>query len=363
MSNNPHALVVGPFAATTGGVVTFQKNLIQHSNLKERWNFTQFNISRPAKKKIYDNHHYGAIFQSGTRRLLKGVGITAWNFTRFPLLSKKADVLQIQSSDYYSFWEAMLYTQIAKRMGKSVVVRFGGSFNIFYESSSPRIQSRIRWALKQPDQIVVQSQGWKNFFSTLTDSERLNIVPNAVPPPPPIPDRGSHKTEVKALFICSVDAKRKGVETVLGAAPSLRGKVKFIFLATPESIKEEVRKIHDSVSRDEMKHYFYPQADIFLIPSHSEGFPNSMLEAMAAGLPVVGSPAGAIPEVIEEGIHGYLNPADDIAGLAEDVRTLVENPELRHRMGKANYDLILKEYVLDKVFSRFDTIWKKAMAN
>ena len=88
-----------------------------------------------------------------------------------------------------------------------------------------------------------------------------------------------------------------------------------------------------------------------------------MLEAMASGLPVVGSPAGAIPEVIQQGVHGFLNPADDSNGLARDVSKLVDDPVLRHKMGKANYDLICDEYILNRVFSRFDRIWKKAIDN
>lgn len=371
MSQRPRVLVVGPFAAISGGIVTFQRNLTQLSNVKERWEMTPFNISRPAKKHISDNHNYGAIIESGYKRLLKGVGITGWNVSRFPLHVRHADVLQIQSSDYYSFWESMLYTFIAKQIGRPVVVRFGGSFDIFYERSTPQTRKVIQNALKMPDQIVVQSSGWKDFFSTITDRERLNIVPNAVPPPPPMPDRKTNGLPVKALFICTADAKRKGVDTILAAAPKLRGKVHFVFVATPESTKQEIQtlglsdmiEVYDSVSRDEMKNHFYPGADIFLIPSHSEGFPNSMLEAMAAGLPIVGSPAGAIPEVIKPGVHGFLNPAEDVEGLTKDVLKLVQNPQLRHKMGANNYHLICEEYILNNVFGRFDTIWQKAIGN
>ena len=46
----PKVLVVGPFSEQAGGVITFQRNLIHHSDLKERWDFIPYNISRPAKK-------------------------------------------------------------------------------------------------------------------------------------------------------------------------------------------------------------------------------------------------------------------------------------------------------------------------
>ena len=124
-----------------------------------------------------------------------------------------------------------------------------------------------------------------------------------------------------------------------------------------QNVIEDI-EIHDSVSRQKMKEYFYPRADIFLLPSHAEGFPNSMLEAMAAGLPIVTSPVGAIPDVLVPKIHGFLNDPSDHEALIRDVLFLVQNPEERFKMGKRCYDLVSSDYQLDTVFSRFDRLWK-----
>jgi glycosyltransferase involved in cell wall biosynthesis len=365
--SRPNVYVVGPFSEQAGGVITFQKNLIEHSDLKDRWNLTQFNISRPPKKQKNSAHGYASFLQSGIARMTKAVSQTGWNMMRYPIEIRNADVLQIQSSDYYSFWEASIYTLMAKKIGIPTVVRFGGAFDRFYEGSSSTQQRLIRACLQHPDQIVVQSQKWKEYFSQYTNSERLNIVPNAVPFPPPIPKR-TNPIPV-ALFICTAEAKRKGIETILKAAPSLRGVVRFLFVAANDEVQSQVSdlglsdmiEIRGTVSREIMKRAIYPSCDIFLIPSHGEGFPNSMLEAMSAGMPVVGSFAGAIPEVIIPPKNGFLNDASDYEGLARDTRLLALDKELRAQQGIHNHHLCETTYEIKQLFRRFDTVWNKAI--
>ena len=363
----PKVLVVGPFSEQAGGVITFQRNLIHRSDLKERWDFIPYNISRPAKKNKNISHGYEAFLQSDILRMGQAINVTAKNMLSFPLHLRDIDVLQIQSSDYYSFWEAAIYTRIAKSLGKPTVVRFGGAFDNFYENSSPKQQKVIRACLQHPDQIVVQSGTWKEYFSQFTDPERLNIVPNAVPFPPPIPKR-TNSIPV-ALFICTAEAKRKGIETILRAAPKLRGEITFLFIAANEEVHQQVQNlglddmitVQGTVRREEMKEKIYPNVDVFLIPSHGEGFPNSMLEAMAAGLPVIGSYAGAIPEVIIPPKNGFLMDASDDKLLVQHIKTLVRDLPLRLEQGKYNHNLCETTYEITNLFRRFDTVWNKAI--
>jgi glycosyltransferase involved in cell wall biosynthesis len=74
-------------------------------------------------------------------------------------------------------------------------------------------------------------------------------------------------------------------------------------------------------------------ADVFVLSSRSEGLPLSILEAMAAGLPVVASAVGGIPELVVDGKTGFVVPPGDAKALAEALRTLVADAELRRRFG------------------------------
>lgn len=73
--------------------------------------------------------------------------------------------------------------------------------------------------------------------------------------------------------------------------------------------------------------------DVFALPSRSEGMPFALVEAAAAGLPLVGSDVGGIPEVIDDGRNGYVFPAGDVDALAQRLGALIASADLRAKMG------------------------------
>jgi glycosyltransferase involved in cell wall biosynthesis len=77
------------------------------------------------------------------------------------------------------------------------------------------------------------------------------------------------------------------------------------------------------------------QMDLYLTTSYQEGMPNGVLEAMACALPVVATAADGIPELVQDGITGYLCPMGDFEALVASCRRLIEQPLMRRQMGKA----------------------------
>ena len=88
-------------------------------------------------------------------------------------------------------------------------------------------------------------------------------------------------------------------------------------------------------------------ADIFILPSHSEGLPNVVLEAMACGLPIIATRVGGIPEAVEDGKSGILVEKQDVASLTRAIKYMVENKDEARQMG------ILGRIIIE---SRF--LWK-----
>lgn len=84
--------------------------------------------------------------------------------------------------------------------------------------------------------------------------------------------------------------------------------------------------------------------DMFVLSSDWEGMPNAVLEAMAAGLPVVATAVGGIPEAVVDGVTGLLVPPRDPTSLAEAITNLLHDPDLRHQMGQAGRERVVTQF-------------------
>lgn len=93
---------------------------------------------------------------------------------------------------------------------------------------------------------------------------------------------------------------------------------------------------HDAVLRE------LAQADVLVLPSRQESLPNVLLEAFACCLPVVCTSVGGMPELVHDGVNGFLRPSGDVSGLADAVATLAQDPALRLRMGRINRRLVTR---------------------
>src|SRR5262245_7244264 len=104
------------------------------------------------------------------------------------------------------------------------------------------------------------------------------------------------------------------------------------------------------------------EADIFVLPSRSEAFPNAVLEAMAAGLPIVASGVGGILELIDTGRTGLLVPPGEPQPLADALCRLIANPALAARLGEAARDEARAHYSFDRMVASFDSLYIAELA-
>lgn len=88
-------------------------------------------------------------------------------------------------------------------------------------------------------------------------------------------------------------------------------------------------------------------ADVFVLPSRSEAFPNVVLEAMASGLPVVATNVGSVAELVEEGATGFLVPHDDAAALQRRIRELLLDVNKAKAFGARGRAVVEKSFPID----------------
>lgn len=104
----------------------------------------------------------------------------------------------------------------------------------------------------------------------------------------------------------------------------------------------------------------FASADIFLLPSRVESFPISIMEAMAAGVPVVASNVGGIPDLVRHGQDGFLHAPSDLDGMAQSIVTLLADAGLRERFSASGRQRILEEFSLkrlgDRVLQRYKAL-------
>lgn len=97
--------------------------------------------------------------------------------------------------------------------------------------------------------------------------------------------------------------------------------------------------------------------DVVVLPSRSEGFPLTIVEAMLAGLPVVATRVGSVAEAVSEGESGLLVDADDPGALAGALRTLVEDASLRRKLGARGREIAAAAFTVDHMARAYEALY------
>ncbi|GGE01029.1 polysaccharide biosynthesis protein [Aureimonas endophytica] len=261
------------------------------------------------------------------------------------LARNRVELVHCHAAMRGSFWRKSLFAAIARRFGIPVVLHLHGSeMKTFYNSQKPFVQRLIRGRLERATRVVVLSKSWEDFVSAIAPRARITVVPNYVTVPAEIqPQPGSEKS---ILFLGLV-GQRKGAfdlieafRDVAAAEPAAR--LTIGGNGETEKAGDLVRDFQlDGVIRlagwvdGAAKQRLVRESAVYVLPSHNEGLPMSVLEAMAAGQAVVTTRVGGIPELITSEEHGLLFDAGDRSALSQALRRLLSDGELRDRLAAA----------------------------
>jgi len=107
---------------------------------------------------------------------------------------------------------------------------------------------------------------------------------------------------------------------------------------------------------------FYDAFDALLLPSANEGTPVSVIEALAAGCPVVATRVGGVPDVVRDGVDGFLAEVGDVETLARHLAELAADPERRRQMGESGRARVLTRYSVERLVDDVDALYRRLLA-
>lgn len=250
----------------------------------------------------------------------------------------------------------------------------GANFDNFYRLSSPLLRAWIRLIVGRLDGIIVQASALKKMFAGLFPTDQIAVLPNGLdfanwPAPARTPG-----PRVRLLFMGHVTFA-KGFYDLILAYEQLRQRhpqVELWFAGETMDHERQKFRVAELLEPQHQQYFFahvseisnrikafladqgnynarylgrvageekraaFESADIFVLPSYTEGFSMAVLEAMAYGLPVVASRVGALQEILQDGNHGFLVQPRDPQGLAATLERLIADPDLRLRIGESN---------------------------
>jgi glycosyltransferase involved in cell wall biosynthesis len=106
---------------------------------------------------------------------------------------------------------------------------------------------------------------------------------------------------------------------------------------------------------------FFAAFDVFVLPSGNEGTPVTAIEALASGCPVVATSVGGVPDVVDDGVDGFLVEPGTVDGLASRLGELARDTELRTRMGAAGRERMQTRYSVDRLIDDMDRLYRELL--
>jgi len=235
----------------------------------------------------------------------------------------------------------------------------------------------VRWLWRDADALVAVSNGLRDYAFDTTPDLPIEVIPNAIELSvftPPAQRNG--EGPVKLLFVGRFNAF-KNVEKLIETAGHLKAigvdnfelqlvgegerRATVEQLVIEKGLTKQVRFL-GWIDRDSIVER-YRQADLFVTATTWEGMPNTVLEGMACGLPVIATRASGLEELVRDGVNGYLVNINDSSALADRIATLINNPYERARMSKESRKIAEQEFAWEYIAEQYVSIYNRILGS
>lgn len=331
-------IVIGPLPPPLHGVTVSTSLVLANTILHTRFHVTHVDTSDHR-----DGANVGLWDATNVVVGLRNLVSLAWT-----LRGERGTVYLPISQSTGAFLRDSLFIRVASLRGWKVAIHLRGSEILqFYEAQGRFFRWWAQKTMRLVTSAAVMGESLRKTFGPLVPEDRIAVVPNGTPAnTSELPPHDSSTV----LFLSNL-RRRKGVVEAVGAACIAADQVpdaRFVFVGAWEDrqleieLREKVRPLGDRIEflstlSGTAKDDVLAHAAVLLFPPREpEGHPRVVLEAIAAGLPVVTTDRGAIAETIEDGISGFVLPDPEPEALAEKLVDLLRDNDLRGRMSAAS---------------------------
>jgi glycosyltransferase involved in cell wall biosynthesis len=367
-------LIIAPLPPPYHGMATATQALVD-SEIKKQFHLDIINTNSAELKEQWQ------FSLKRIRQILK-----FWVIFLYKLIKNRPHLVYLtiaQSS--FGFLKDCPLIILSKLFGKKCVIHFhGGLFGLTYQKSKFFARWIMTISLKLVDATVVLTDSLKSMVNQVVPEEKIYVIPNCVEdslilsPTEVEKNKNRINQNLKPFTVLYFSnlIKSKGYFDVLKATCDFKdNSIKFIFVGSwlNQEEKKEVEEFIQSNQIEKLVEFMEPvygerkkqlliASDVFVLPTYypQEGLPITMLEAMACGLPVIVTQYRGIADVITEGENGFFVPARDPQAIANKIKILLQDKNLRLRIAENNIkkvkDNFTKQRYIQKFIKLFNTL-------
>jgi glycosyltransferase involved in cell wall biosynthesis len=296
--------------------------------------------------------------------------VSGWLRAGLALARLDAPLVHVHTASRASFWRKSAVFLMARAARRPYLLHLhGGEFVQFYEKESGAGSQRfIRHILREAALVLVLSEQWRERMLRICPDAKIEVLPNGVA----LPDLSQRRVESRPRIVFLGNMSRgKGIYDLLHAFaivanrhPEARlicaGGGSIVPARSMAARLELAGRVDFPGWLDaEQKRRLLASASLFVLPSYAEGLPMALLEAMSWGLPVIATPVGGIPQLVQHHSNGLLVAPGNIEQLAAALASTLEQPQLRQRLGTAARATIEERFCLEGSLEQLGRIYAR----
>lgn len=350
-----------------------------------------------SKSKIFSNENYFKFINSTLKRTNKSKGkieiegilnFIKLYFVYIKNIIKYDSVFLYINSNRVGFIRDSIYILTAYLFNKKIITQYhGGYFHIFYYQQNWLFRIFIKFILKKINLLVVLGESLIKMFDFVSLKQNICVIHNGmdIKNISTGPNRFKNKFPFTILFIGHLWFT-KGFYDLIVSYKSLYGKhgskIKLIFAGEKMGKSKNIYDFLDN----KWKEYFrineknilneingfiensriynaeylgiiignekkaaFNQANVFVLPSYTEGFSMACLEALSHGLPVIVGPEGVLADIVEDKRNGFVVPLNSPQIISEKIEWLMEQPKVCNQIGMRNIELVKMNFDVDEI--------------